>query len=286
MSTPISVDSSIEPTSPQQINIDSNPNPNTLIACSNLITTPYEQLEDYKKLPNIFKTTITPIALKFSTIICKIDNLKLNIDDISTHLAANTAPDYIIKQFKNILKKDKELILKQMLIKNKLNQLFSDKIEQANELIQQFNLRSNISTPQIFAILRTVPLTGLPDLQPYWDAYLDYHIGLKLIEFRRKQALDHEIKAKKRILFNEKIAKDAIPVVITQKMFKNLNLNSKNLVNKPRARPRSNTTNKQATSRTTNPKSDPSNPRKVFQPRKQKKSPTVPPKRKNAGKKN
>jgi hypothetical protein len=280
MSTPINVDLSIDP-----INLAQTAT-NTLAAYPTIKKSSYTLLDEFKLLPNIFKTNIAPIAFKFSTIICRIDNLKLNIDDLSTHLTANTAPDYIIKQFKNILKNENELLAKQAVIRIKVNSLYTLKITQANDLISQFNHRFDISTPLIEKMIQKMNISDIPTERTFWEPYLDHLISLKLVEFQCKQDRDHEIKAKKLILFNEKKAKDSIPVVITQKVFNNLNNRSKNLVNKPKGRPRSNTTNKQATNRTTTPKSDPSNPRKVFQPRKQKKSPTVPPNRKNAGKKN
>jgi hypothetical protein len=280
MSTPINVDPPIDPTNLSQTNTT------TLSAYPTLRPTTLTQSEAYNKLPNIYKNTITPIALKFSTIICKIDNLKTSIDDLSSHLAANTAPDYITKQFKNILKNENELLVKQAVIKLKLNQLNALKIAQTNELIIQFNQRSTVSTPQLLSITQTLTADYIPTEQSFWESYLDFHISLKLIDFRRKQALDQEIKAKKQLLFNEKNATDSIPVVFTKKDLRTLDSKLKKLAIKPKTRPRSNTTNKQATNSNTTSKSTTKTPKKVFHARKQNKSRTVPPKPKNTGKKN
>lgn len=277
MSTPITIDNSIEPNVPLQSNSVA------LSASPTLLTTTNEWIEEFNQLPNHINRIAAPFVIKYSTILCKLDNLKLRINELETHLTQNTAPDFIIKQFKNMLNQENELLIKQSIIKMKMNQLLTLKITQANELITEFKNRTTVFMTRISAVLATITNSSTPRTSIFWIPYLDYFISLKLIEFQDKQELDKEKKAKKQLLFNTKSTTEAIPVVMTQKELKTLNNKIKNLeLNQTRTR--TNTKKKQANNPTTTSKSNSKPTRKVFPKRKQNKSQSVPPKPKNTRK--
>jgi hypothetical protein len=272
MSTPINVDTPINP------NPTPTADPITLLANPTPTNATYELVASFTRLPINFKNIVTPFAIKYATITCKIDNLKLRITELEAHLTANTAPDFIIKQFKNILKNENELIMKQAMIRMKLNHLLTLKITQTNELIHQLTYRHTSFMTQAGTAVRTIALSDIPNDQEFWNAYLDYNISLKLEEFRRKQANDNEIKLKKQLLFTEKTANDSIPVAITQKELKTMNTKLKNLEIKLKTRPTSNPNKKQAAKRTNTSKSTTKNPKQDFHNGKQSKSQTASPK--------
>ena len=246
MSTPITIDPTIEPSVPLENNSAQ------LLPSPNLTSTTSIVIESFNKLPNCFKQTVTSFSIKYSTIICRIDNLKLRITELEDHLTENTAPDFIVKQFKNILKQENELLIKQAIIKMKMNQLLTLRITQTNELIVEFNNRHVVFQPHINLVIQTITDSTIPTSPIFWNPYLDYFISLKLIEFRVKQALDSEKKAKKQLLFNEKTAADAVPVVITHKELKTLTRKLKKLETKLKTPPKQNTTKKQASKRNNN----------------------------------
>ena len=277
MSTQINIDPTIESSS------STVSTTGELMDFPTILQSTSAQTELYKNLPIVFKQILAPCAIKFATTICKIDHLITQINELEAHITATTAPDFIIKQFKNILNQEHEALLKSSFIRMKLNHHHQLKVTQANSLIFQFNHRETAFLPAINETLTTIAISDINHDHMLWSSFHDYLLSLKLIEFRRKQASDNETKMKKKLLFNTKLTTEAIPVVITQKELKSLNNKIKNLeLNQTRTR--TNTKKKQANKPTTTSTSSPKPNRKGFQNRKQKKSPSVPPKPRNTRK--
>ena len=277
MSTQINIDSTIESSS------------STVSTTAELMTYPTilkstsAQTEMYKNLPIVFKQILTPFTIKYATTLCKIDHLITQINELEAHITASTAPDFIIKQFKNILNQEHEALLKSSFIRMKLNHHHQLKVTQTNSLIFQFKHRETAFLPAINETLTTIAISDINHDHMLWSSFHDYLLSLKLIEFRRKQASDNEIKIKKKLLFDIKSTTESIPVVITQKELKTLNNKLKNL-ELQQTHTRNNPKKKQANNPTTTSKSNSKPTTKVFPKRKQKKSQSVPPKPRNTRK--
>jgi hypothetical protein len=226
-------------------------------------------------LPKSMIKNIKTLAKKHAITHCRITNLENQLTELRTHATNRTTPEFIIKQYKNILTKPEETTLKAALLVNKIEQITHQRQIQLIDCITIFNGRhTDVSNATQFG--RQL-LTSSPDflnpthINQALPSILDYYIIHQLCEFETKQTIDKEKKDIKRRKLEEHRANN-VPTMATSidiqrinKQLKNLKIKTKTIRNKP----------PKATNLKKAYKKDNNNKKVHFQQRKQKKSQAV-----------
>jgi hypothetical protein len=214
-------------------------------------------------LPKAMIKTITTLAHKHAVHHSRITNLEKQITELTTHKTNQTTPEFIIKQYKNILTKPEEAPLKAALMISKIEQLIHQRQVQLIETITIFNARFNdlsTATELSLRLFRNSPVYLNPaHVNIALPSFLDFNIINKLCDFDSKQAADRAKKEAKKKKLEEHRATN-ITTMATSKDIQKINKQLKQLTIK---------TTKALNKTSKSPKS----PKKVhFQKGKQKKS--------------
>jgi len=185
-----------------------------------LATTSLEVIEKIQTLPKPMMKILNELANTFAITYSTIQNLDKQLGELHDHETNKTIPEYLLKQFKKVLKDDDPI--KAYLLNMKLEELIRSKSIKLIEAITVFNSRASTTLRETEYARTTYQIPQEDINENQWIIVLDHLISNILVTFNHKQQKDKKKKEEKQEKLMKKREESNIPQVINTKDFKKL----------------------------------------------------------------